>query len=223
MHFIFFANLILILTLNSSTVEAAAAPTKAAPKTPTGPQINLPAGVQPMDGVNIEAVETYRNPKSRQIDFGLCVYPVDPYYNGFGIDLGYNHYFDKTYTWQVLDVNYIYSVDKDLRSQLAEKFTKNPKSIERLTFIASSSIQYVMAYGKFVFFKQHIRYFRSSLIGGPVYAVSNVRGTVGVNLGIRFETFVNDDFSWVLQIRDVYAPSNIDNNLVFGLGTAYAF
>ena len=183
----------------------------------------LPAGVQPMDGVNIEALETYLNPKRQQIDFGLAVLPIDPYYNGFGIDFAYNRYFGRTFSWQLVDVDYIYTVNKDLRSQLAEEHNVNPTTIERLTFIASSNLQYVHAYGKFVFLKEHIRYFRSSFVVGPAYAVSNKRSTVGLNIGWRFETFVNEDFSWILQFRDIYAPSNIDNNLAFVLGTAYGF
>jgi hypothetical protein len=221
----------LIFTLWTAQGQAASSTrtsTKSSPQTaatvPASAGTNsVPVGSQPMDGVNIEAVETYQNPKRQQIDFGLCVLPIDPYYNGFGIDIGYNHYYDKTYSWQFIDVNYIYAVDKGLTSQLAQDYNVNPRSIERLTFIASSNIQYVMAYGKFVFFKEHIRYFRSSLVAGPAFAVSNVRSTIGLNLGVRMETFINDDFSWVLQLRDVYAPSNIDNNFVFALGTAYGF
>jgi len=192
------------------------------------PAANVPAksvlpGVQPLDGVNIDAIETYQNPKKQQIDFGLVLLPLDPYYNGFAVDLGYSHYFDKTYSWQILDVNYIYGVDKGLTSQLADTYGVNPKSIEKLTFIVSSNLEYVHAYGKFVFLKEHIRYFRSALVAGPAFVTSNKRGTVGLNLGWRFETFVNDDFSWTLQIRDIYAPSNIANNLAFVLGTAYGF
>ena len=203
---------VFLISLISYTATAAETP----------PITTLP-GLHPLDGVNIEAVETYQNPKKQQIDFGLAVLPLDPYYNGFAIDLGYNYYFGKTYSWQILDVNYIYSVNKGLTSQLAQTYGVNPKSIERLTFIVSSNIQYVHAYGKFVFMKEVIRYFRSSVVFGPAYVTSNKRGTVGFNLGWRFETFVNDDFSWILQIRDVYAPSNIDNNLIISLGSSYGF
>ena len=184
---------------------------------------NPTPGLQPLDGVNIEAIETYQNPKTQQIDFGLSILPLDPYYNGFAIDLGYTHYFGKTYSWQILDVDYIYSVNKGLTSQLADTYGVNPQKIERLNLIVASNFSYVHAYGKFVFAKKYIRYFRSALLVGPAYVTSNLRSTVGLNLGWRFETFVNEDFSWVLQIRDIYAPSNIDNNLAFVLGTAYGF
>lgn len=233
-----FAKIILLLSIVLRLYSAAAAPAQSAKVRPSkpAPSLSAPAalenapppskplvGLQPLDGVNIEAVETYQNPKKQKIDFGLCVYPLDPYYNGFGIDLGYSHYYNKTFSWQILDVNYIYSVNKGLTSQLAENYNVNPTSIERLTFIVSSNIEYVIAYGKFVLLRDHIRYFRSSLYAGPAYATSNKRGTVGLSVGWRIETFVNDDFSWVLQIKDVYAPSNIDNNLAFVLGTAYGF
>ena len=193
---------------------------------PMHPAAALPAGnpgLQPLDGISIEAVETYRNPKTQQVDVGLALLPLDPYYNGFAIDLGYRRYFGKTFSWQIANLDYIYSVNKDLTSQLAEKYGVQPKRIERLQLLVSSNVEYVVAYGKFVFRKSYIRYFRSALAAGPAFAISTERSTVGLNLGFRFETFVNEDFSWTLQLRDVYAPSNIDNNLIITLGTTYAF
>jgi hypothetical protein len=180
-------------------------------------------GVQPLDGVNIEAIETYQNPKTQQLDFGLSVLPLDPYYNGFAIDLGYSVYFGKTFSWQVANIDYVYGVDKGLTSQLAQNYSVQPQRIERLNLVASSNFQFVHAYGKFVFLKEYIRYFRSALLLGPAFVRSNLRSSVGANLGWRFEVFVNNDFSWVLQIRDIYAPGTINNNVAFGLGTAYGF
>jgi hypothetical protein len=168
-------------------------------------------------------VETYQNPKRNQIDFGLSVLPLNPYFNAFGIDLAYTYYFNKTYSWQVLDMDYFYTVNTGLTSQLAENYAVNPQTIERLSFMVSSNIQYVLAYGKFIFAKQYIRYFRSALLFGPTFASSNKEASVGGNLGLRFEVFVNDDFSWVAQLRDIYVPSNIGNNLAFILSTAYGF
>jgi hypothetical protein len=180
-------------------------------------------GPAPIDGVSVEAVETYQNPKSRQIDIGLSLLPLNPYFNAFGIDVGYTNYFDKTYSWQIVDLDYVYTVNTGITSQLAQTYGVNPNSIERLNFLVSSNFQYVFAYGKFIFAKQYIRYFRSAALIGPTYASSNKESTIGGNIGLRFEVFVNDDFSWVFQMRDIYMPSNIGNNLAFVLSTAYGF
>ena len=46
---------------------------------------NSAPGIQPLDGVNVEAVQTYQNPKSSLIDFGLGIWPLNPYYNALRI------------------------------------------------------------------------------------------------------------------------------------------
>src|ERR1700744_6478206 len=75
------------------------------------------SGVQPLDGVQIDAVQSYVNPKSQQIDFGLGVWPLDAYYSGFSLDASYSYYFNKTYAWEVLHADYLYTVDKGLTSE----------------------------------------------------------------------------------------------------------
>ena len=56
---------------------------------------------RPLDGVNIEAVETYRNPKPNSLDVGLGIWPLKPYYNGLSVDVGYNWILGKTYTFEL--------------------------------------------------------------------------------------------------------------------------
>ena len=180
-------------------------------------------GPKPLDGVDVEAVETYLNPKTQQLDFGLALLPLDPYYNGFSINLAYRRHFGERYAWRVVNLNYIYGVNTDLTSQLASRYGVQPKAVERLTFIISSDFEWTLAYGKLVLFRKYIRYFRAALAGGPAFATSNQRATVGAGLGLRLETFVNEDFSWAFELRDVYVPSNISNNLVMALGASYAF
>lgn len=180
-------------------------------------------GVKPMDGVIIDAVETYQNPKSQQADFGLGVWPLNPYYMGFSLDAGYTYYYNKTYSWEVLHADYIYTVDSGLTSQLAENYGVNPEQIDRLNLLISTNLQYAHAYGKFIFLKEYIRYFRASFLGGPAFLVTNKEATVGLGVGYRLETFVNDKFSWKLEARDVYAFGSIGNTLAFIFGTSYGF
>lgn len=179
---------------------------------------------KPLDGVVIEAVETYRNPKGNQFDFGLGVWPLNPYFNAFSIDLGYNHYFNKTTSWEILHGSYLYSVDSGLTSELADNHQVNPKVIERPNYFLSSNIKYVLAYGKFIFFSRHIRYFRSQALAGPALAITNKRQTIGADIGWSIETFVNELFSWKFELRDTVATTgSTTNNLAISVGTGYAF
>ena len=180
-------------------------------------------GEKPLDGVNVEAVQTYKNPKSQQIFFGLGLWPLDPYYNGLSVDLTYTRYLNKTYSWDVASLDYVYAVDSGLTSELADKYSVQPQSIERLNFVLSSDLNYTFAYGKTIFLTKYIRYFRSSLLAGPGLVITNQESTVGLDMGWRLETFVNDSFSWRVEARYLYAFSSMHNNLAFIFGTAYAY
>ena len=182
-------------------------------------------GERPLDGVRIEALETYQNPKNNQIDFGLGVWPLNPYFNGFSVDLGYNQVFNRSYAWEILRASYVYTVDKGLTSELADDYRVDPKTqIERPDFVLSTDLKYVLAYGKFIFFKKYIRYFRSQVIAGPAYIHTNKKQEFGGDLGWGFEAYVNESFSWKFEIRDYIASvGSTDNNVLFSIGTGYAF
>lgn len=182
-------------------------------------------GEKPLDGITIEALETYLNPKKHQLDFGLGLWPLNPYFNGFSVDVGYNIVFSRTSTWEVLRGSYVYTVNKGLTSELADNYNVDPKSqIERPDFILSTDYKYTISYGKFILNQTHIRYFRSHLIAGVAYAHTNKNQVLGIDLGWGVETFVNDDFSWKFELRDYIASiGSSTNNLIISLGTGYAF
>jgi len=207
---------ILILVLWGTQVQAA----------PTPPSSDKPLEFKerPLDGVVIEGVETYRNTRNNTFDFGLGLWPLSPYYNSFSVDVGYTHFVSKTYAWEVLRASYIYSVDKGLTSELADSYKVQPASIERLNYVLSTNLRYVLAYGKFIFFKEHIRYFRSNLVAGPTLAITSSRSTVGGDLGINLEVYANDFFSWRFELRDTLVTvGSTTNNLAISVGTVYAF
>jgi outer membrane beta-barrel protein len=181
-------------------------------------------GEHPLDGINIEAVETYRNPAKNQFDFALGVWPLNPYFNGFSIDAGYNLLFGKSWALE-FQGSYIFTVDKGLVSELADTYGQQPSAtIERPNYILASDVKYTIAYGKFIFFNEHIRYFRSQVFGGAALVITNKTEAIGGDIGWIFEAYVNDMFSWKLQMRDVIATiGSTTNNLELSIGTGYAF
>jgi outer membrane beta-barrel protein len=176
--------------------------------------------IKPLDGVNIEAIETYQNPKSTQLDFGLGIWPMSAFYTGFSLDLGYTYYFNKTLAVEAHG-DYVYTVDKNLSSNLAENYNVDPVQIQRLNMVISGNFQYTLAYGKMIFAKEYVRYFRNSLLAGVSYVATNKRPAMGIDAGYKFEVFINESFSWKLELRDLYVFSSLGNNLTFIFGTAY--
>jgi outer membrane beta-barrel protein len=179
---------------------------------------------RPLDGVVIEALETYRNPKTSQLTFDLSLLPFNAYYTGFGINAGYIYVFDKTWAWEVANGSYIYSVEKGLTSELAQNHGVSPEQIERMTMTVQSNLQYYHSYGKFILLKEYIRYFRSAFLFGVGMAQTSKKSYIGPSLGWKFEVYVNDTFSWKLEVRDLLTfQSGLTNNVAFSLGTAYSF
>ena len=179
-------------------------------------------GPRPLDGVFVEALQSYSNPRSHHIGFDFGVWPLNPYYNGFSLDFNYTYFFNKNHAWEIVNFSYMYTVDTGLTTELADSYNVEPRKIERAEYIISSNYLPTLAYGKFIFFSDNIRYFRSNLVLGPALISTNEAAQIGVCVGWQFETFVNEKFSWKLGIRDNFSfSSSHPNNLVLTLGTSF--
>ncbi len=181
-------------------------------------------GERPLDGIMVEALETYRNPKTSQLSFDLSLWPFNAYYTGFGINAGYIYYLNKTWAWEVANISYVYSVEKGLTSDLAQNYYVNPVQIERMTYTMITNLEYYHSYGKFILAKEYIRYFRSAFLFGGGMVTTNKQSYIAGSLGLKFEVYVNDVFSWKIEVRDlITAQSGVTNNVAFSLGTSYGF
>ncbi len=179
--------------------------------------------MKPLDGVPIEAVETYNNPKNSELSISMGYFPFNPYYNGLSLSGGYTYRFSQNFAWEVLHGDYVFAFDKGLTTELADRYGVNPTSIETLKYLVSTNGTYTFAYGKFVLFKDYIRYFRASLLFGVGLAQTNLRSGVSGNTGLKFDVFTSDTFSWHIEVRDAYIVPNTDNNCSFTLGPSVSF
>lgn len=188
------------------------------------PELEQKFGPKPLDGVYVEALQSYSNPRSSHLGFDVGVWPLQPYFDGFSLDANYSYYFNKNHGWEVINFSYLYTVETGLAAELADVYGVRPTSIQRVNYIVSSNYIMTLAYGKFIFFQNNIRYFRSTLLLGPALVATNQGSNMGVCAGWGFETFVSDRISWKLDVRDNYAfGSSHPNNLVFTVGTSYGF
>ncbi len=188
-----------------------------------GSQLNLDSSgtFQPkyLDGVQVHAVETYLNPKNHELGFGLGLYPSDSYYTGFGVNVGYTYYINKNLAVEVPNLTYLFAVDSDLTSQLATTYGVTPEQIERTSLIMTANLILIHTYGKLVFLENYIRYFRSGLIMGLGLITTNIQSRFAVNLGIRFDAYISDSFSWRIELRNqVAVTGGLENNLGIHFG-----
>jgi hypothetical protein len=188
----------------------------------TVPDTIDPAHPKTLDGVFVQAVETYINPNKNEIAFGVGLFPLDAYYNGFSGSLGYSHYMDNTLAWEVINVAMVFSVQKGLTSELANKYGVNPKAIEKLEFVGSTGVVYTFNYGKSVLFKKILQYSRSSLLGGLAFVKTSENSKIAAMVGFRYDGHINESFSWRLEIRD-NITLDFDMYPSFTLGTGVYF
>ncbi len=176
-----------------------------------------------LDAVKIQAVETFSNPRSHEISFGVGILPLDAYYFGFGVSGGYTYYLNQNIGWEVLNLGYVFSVQKDLTSQLADKFGAKPETIEKLEYLVASSLVFTFAQGKSVLFGEYLQRVRSSLFIGPGFVKTSQASKVAANLGARFDTFIGDSLTWRLEVRDHVTLDTVKNYVAINLETQINF
>ena len=154
----------------------------------------LNLAIEPLDGVVIEAVDVYKNPNGHEITFGIGMFPFSSYYNGFSVNVGYSVHYSKRWAWEILNANYVYAVNSDITSQLADKYGVSPESIEKLSYLASTNLFYTFAYGKYVYSEKYLHYFRSALIFGGGYLSTNENASFTFNFGWRIDVYISNSF-----------------------------
>lgn len=178
---------------------------------------------KPLDGIVVEAVESYPNPLGSEFGLGVGLYPFNAYYMGILFNGSYLHQISRTWGWEVANISYAYSYEKSLTTELADRFAVNPSRIDRLSFVLSSNMHRNLANGKFVFGGDHIRYFTLTAIGGLGMVKTTFKNSVSADLGFRFEVMSSKRFSWRLDVRDGMTLSGFDQIVTFVFGTGIHF
>jgi hypothetical protein len=177
-----------------------------------------------MDGVELEAVESYINPATHQVGLGVGLYPFDAYFYGMSLSAGYVYHASRNLAWEVLNAQFFTTFQKDLTTELADRYSVSPKAIDALRFLFSSDLQYTFAYGKVAMIEEYIRYFRcSAMLGLGAVSTSIDGSSIAGLLGLKLEAFTGGSFSWTFEIRDSISVPDMRNYMTFTLGTGIGF
>ena len=166
-----------------------------------------------LDGVVVEAIELFPNFNKSEMAFGFNMMPFDAYYHGFGFSGSYTYAFNKTLSWEIFSGSYIFTVDKYLTSELAEKYSVNPKRIEKAQYVFSSNLRYVHSFGKNIFLEEYIHSYRSAFLFGLGNIATSINSRFAVHFGIHFDFFINKKYSWKIQLSDFvpFSGGSLDN------------
>lgn len=175
-----------------------------------------------LDAIEVEAVETAHALRSHEVSVAAGILPMDPYYVGFSFGGGYTYYLNDTIGWEVVNASYTFSVQKDLTTKLAEQGIR-PETVERLQSLVASSFVFVPYYGKSVFLKEYLQRTRTSVFIGPGFASTNLGSGVSAQVGLRMDTFVRDNLTWRLELREHLTIDGGKSFFAFNLGTNWMF
>jgi hypothetical protein len=216
-------NLFAILLACCYLASSASAATSPAPAASPSP---VPSGdmtkPKPLDGVNLEAVETYAEPRTNEIGLGVGIYPFDAYYYGLSLNAGFTMHFSRNFAWEIVNAQYFFGFQKNLTTELADVYSVNPTTIPELNYIVSTNGAYSFSYGKSVLFEDFIRYYRDSALFGLGAVKTSDATSFAVNIGLKVEMFTTENFSWQFEARDSFAFTG-NNYLTFILGTGLSF
>jgi outer membrane beta-barrel protein len=191
-----------------------------------GPATPTPANTlrpNQLDGVAIEAVETFVNPLNSEISFNLGFFPFNAYYAAFSGQFGYTYHYNSDYAWEILNAGYALTSQKALTAELANTYGVNPDVIEKVTFLVASNFLYTPIYGKTVLTKKFIRYMRISLLAGPAVVGTSIQTLLAFNFGLQFDTYINEKFSWKLEFRDYVTFLGFRQYASFNVGVSMYF
>lgn len=176
-----------------------------------------------LDGVNIDAVETYLNPRPNEFSAGVGWYPFNPYYNGLSLTGAYTFHLSRKFAWEVVSFSYLYTFQRGLTAELADRYSVNPQSIERLNSILATHFVFTHSSGKLIFLENFLRYFRSSVLLGPGLINTSQKNVFGAGVGLRFEVHTSRAFSWKLDVKDMMTLPAFNSYVSFTLSTGYYF
>ncbi len=176
---------------------------------------------QTMDGVSLHAVENMFFPGANELDLGMGLSPFNAYYTAIGIYGGYNYYFSEDLGWEILHGGYTLDVQNSLLQYLAATYNATISSFESLNFFFSSNLVWIHSYGKFVFLRNFIRYFKSALIIGPAVVNTSKSTYLSVDGGIRFDMYFSDRMLVRFEIRDYLTLNGLNSFIFFNLGTGF--
>ncbi len=191
------------------------------------PQLFAQYEFQDLDGVKIKAIEEYPSIKTNEFTVGFTALPFDPYYYGYGLNLGYNRYFNKKWGWNVMDLILVFGAEKPLTTGLVESYNVSARTIEKAEFLLVSNAKYVLSYGKSIFFDQFIRLTRTEFIFGLGGMSTSEQTHITLNTGIQLDFVMSEKFSWKVEFINYYPPSKDDvaflDYAAIGLKSAWRF
>ncbi len=150
----------------------------------------------------VSAVQERLYRMHHELDLGVGVLPLDAYYKGLTLQLGYSYHFSDSFSWQVGRGAWSYPLNTGLREQLERDFGVQPTVFEQVEWMVGSDLVWSPVYGKLAVLNQRVLHFGGHLSVGGTVMKMNVGFRPAVNLGVGARLYSSKWLSFRFDVTD---------------------
>ncbi len=158
----------------------------------------------------------------------------DDFYKVFPFGVGYTYHHNELFSWEVLRVQYMFNVERDLKNDLETNFGVTPENFPEPTYMYHTHLVMKPLYGKSAVLNQNVVNHEIYLFAGPGMLHSERKYSTGetktendfsLSFGLGLRYFLSDAFSLNFEIRDLlnFKEDDTQNSLCFSFGLGYRF
>lgn len=173
---------------------------------------SIPAMAQYEDIQNpgtVSAVQERLYRMNHELSFSVGVLPLDAFYKGLMLQVGYTAHFTDTFAWQVGRGFYSINFATGLKNQLITSFGASPVDFDEVQYGVGSDVIWSPIYGKISWLNNSVSHFEIfGILGATVMRLSRAGFRPAINIGIGGRIFTSKVVSFRLDVTDnvVVAP-----------------
>jgi len=185
------------------------------------------------DEETVSAIQNRIFFRHHELDLSGGYIADDDFFHIFPAALSYTFNFNELWSWEVCRFQYMFTMEKDLKTDLLELGVQ-PSRYPEQRYALHSHLIIKPLYGKAAFLNRsvinHETYF---FAGGGVtqyewlrsYGESETENAASVSLGGGMKFFLNERFCLNFEVRDVmnFREDKTENTVFFGLGLGFRF
>lgn len=162
-----------------------------------------------------------------QISGHLGYMPMDSFTKGIVLGASYTKYFSDFTGWEILNVNWVTSMDTGLRKQLINDYGANPGDLPDFPeWYITSNLVYTPIYNKNLLFNKSIVWGDITFVGGPGFGSfknDDIKPLINVGAVLRF--FIDQKKSFKVDIREnlPFLSTGVEPFLFIGASYTYQF
>jgi outer membrane beta-barrel protein len=137
-----------------------------------------------------------------ELSFGVGLVPLDAFFKGVSVQLGYTYHINEWFSWQVGRGFFSYNLPTSLQKSLEEEWGATPRDFRRVEFSVGSDAIIRPIYAKGALFNSALLWFEVYALGGASIFKFSTGFAPAVNFGAGFRLFQSQALSFKVEAVD---------------------